>query len=297
MPASVEKRGVRAAVLVGLVAGFGASARAGQPAATGYASWSDQRKEAFLREGAIVRTKSAGSGITHSLRATLRQGDVQHDAHIQVIDQAKPVADLPGGIDIDFRDTYRNNVAAYRLDRLLGLGMIPVSVVRSYEGKAAAYTWWVDGVAMTESDRRRKKLNVPDVAVWNQETYVVRVFDQLICNADRNLGNLLIDQDWRIWMIDHTRAFKTFKHLSNPKVLGNHCARGLLEGLRRLDRATLDPSMEGLLTPEQIQGLLARRQRIVAYYDAQIAALGEKVVLYDLPPRVPSAAAPLPAGP
>jgi hypothetical protein len=288
---------VRAGVLVCLAMVFGASARAEEATAPKYASWSDQQREAFLRDGGIVRTKNAGSGITHSLRATLRQGDVEHDAHIQVIDQAKPVADLPGGIDIDFRDTYRNNVAAYRLDRLLGLGMIPVSVVRSYEGKAAAYTWWVDDVAMTESDRRRKNLKVPDVPVWNQETYVVRVFDQLICNADRNLGNLLIDQEWQVWMIDHTRAFKTFKHLSNPKVLGNYCARGLLEGLRRLDRATLDAKMEGLLKPEQIQGLLARRDRIVSYYDAKIAALGEKVVLYDLPQRVPLAAAPLPPGP
>jgi len=38
--------------------------------------------------------------------------------------------------------------------------------------------------------------------------WVVRLFDQLIYNTDRNLGNLLIDKSWRLWMIDHTRAFK-----------------------------------------------------------------------------------------
>jgi len=267
-------------------------ARGDQSTAPKAAASSDGQEEAFLREGAIVRTKNAGSGITHSLRVTLRLGDREHDAHIQIVDQAKAVANLPGGVDTDFRDTYRNNVAAYRLDRLLGLRMIPVSVVRSYERDPAAYTWWVDDVAMTEDHRRRKNVKVKDVGAWNLETYVVRVFDQLICNADRNLGNLLIDKDWRIWMIDHTRAFKVTKQLSNPKVLGNYCDRGLLAGLRKLDRATLDATMEGLLNAEQIEGLLARRDLIVSYYDDKIEALGEKVVLYDRAPRGPAVAQP-----
>ena len=249
------------------------------------AGLTDGQKEAFLLEGAVVRTKSAGSGITGSLRATLRKDGFEHDAHIQVIDQAKQFENLDGGLDVDFRDSYRNDVAAYRLDRLLGLGMVPVTVVRVHEGKTAAFTWWVDDVAMTEMERRRKKAQTPDVPGWNHQTYVVRVFDQLIFNVDRNLGNLLIDREWRIWMIDHTRAFKVFKDIKSPKPLGNYCARGLLAGLRRLDRATLDPAMQGLLNQEQIKALLARRDKIVTYYDAKIEALGEGVVLFDLPSR------------
>ena len=291
-----EVKAMRRGILVCLAGAILAGpARANDEALQKAASLSDDRMEAFLREAAVVRTKGAGSGITHSVRATLRLGDLEHDAHIQIVDEAKAVANLPGGVDTDFRDTYRNNVAAYRLDRRLGLGMIPVSVVRSYEGDTAAFTWWVDDVAMTEDHRRRKNVKVPNVRAWNLETYVVRVFDQLICNADRNLGNLLVDKDWRIWMIDHTRAFKVRKQLSNPKVLGNYCDRGLLAGLRKLDRPTLDATMEGLLNAEQIEGLLARRDLIVSYYDAKITALGEKVVLYDRPPRGPAVAQPLPA--
>ena len=83
----------------------------------------DAEQEAFLAEGTVVRVRSVGAGITGSLRATLRKDGLEHEAHIQSIDQTKPLNAMDGGAaEIDFRDTYRNNVAAYRLDRLLGLG-------------------------------------------------------------------------------------------------------------------------------------------------------------------------------
>jgi hypothetical protein len=254
---------------------------------------SDAEQEAFLLTGEITRTRSAGAGTTGSSKCTLRKDGREHDAHIQEIDQAKPMVNLAGGAEIDFRDSYRNNVAAYRLDRLLGLGMIPVTVVRLQGLKKASFTWWVDDVLMDEKARLEKGMDSPDPPVWNQQMYVVRIFDQLIFNTDRNLGNLLIDKEWRIWMIDHTRAFKIFKELKSPQNLGTHCPRGLLASLRRLDKPTLAEPMKGLLSDSQIRGLLARRDLIVKYYEARLAELGEGTVLYDLPTRV-MAAAPAP---
>jgi hypothetical protein len=285
-------QGISRWVLAGVVVTAHARAEAPPAKVPSALNLTDAQKEAFLLEGTVVRTRSAGAGITGSLRATLRKDGFEHDAHIQVIDEAKQFVTLSEGVEVDFRDSYRNNVAAYRLDRLLGLGMIPVTVVRLHGDKKAAFTWWVDDVAMTEMQRRKKKAQTPDVQGWNYQTYAVRVFDQLIFNSDRNLGNLLIDSEWRIWMIDHTRAFKVFKDIKNPKSLGNYCARSLLAGLRRLDRTTLDPAMQGLLNQEQIKALLARRDQIVTYYDAKIEALGEKVVLHDLPSRVGGAPPP-----
>jgi hypothetical protein len=273
-------------VLSILVAMLTSHARGEEPRAPHAPGLTDQQEEAFLREGEIVRTRSAGGGITGSLRATLRKDGVEHDAHIQAIDEEKQYAELSSGLDVDYRDSYRNNVAAYRLDRLLRLGMVPVTVVRRHETKMAAFTWWVDDVAMTERQHRQKKARSPDLSAWNDQIYAVRVFDQLIFNVDRNLGNLLIDKEWRVWMIDHTRAFKIFKDIKSPKSLGDRCARGLLEGLRRLDRATLDHAMQDLLRADQIKGLLGRRDQIVAYYDGRIQVLGESAVLYELPPRI-----------
>jgi hypothetical protein len=255
--------------------------------APGASATSDAEQEAFLTEAKVVKTRGAGGGgSTGALRATLRLGGLQHDALVQTIDQEKPFFDLPRGREMEFRDSYKNNAAAYRLDRLLGLGMIPVTVVRVHEGKRASFTWWVEDVMMDERARLAKKIAAPAVEAWNRQMWVVRLFDQLIYNTDRNLGNLLIDKDWRLWMIDHTRAFKMFTEPKSPQELATHCARGLLEALRRLDHATLAAATRDLLSEGQVKGLLARRDFIVKYYDERIREAGEAAVLYDLPRRV-----------
>jgi hypothetical protein len=247
----------------------------------------DADRERFLLEAVVVHRRSAPGGITNSVRATLRgAGGLEHDAHIQKIDEQKMAIPVGPTLELDFRDSYRNNVAAYRLDRLIGLQMVPVTVVRREGTLPTSFTWWVDDVLMDEKARYRKKIKVPDVDAWNLQMWVLRAFDQLIYNFDRNLGNLLIDNDWRIWMIDHTRAFKHFKQIKAPKDLGPRVAREMLAGMRRLDRPTLRETMKDLLNGPQIDALLARRDWIVGHYDAKIAKLGEAAVLYDLPSRV-----------
>jgi len=247
---------------------------------------SDADRERFLKEGEIVRVRSSAKGITGTTRATLRLDGFSHDASIQTIDQAKVTNPLQSGVEIDFRDSYKNNVAAYRLDRLMGLNMVPVTVVRTFESKKASFTWWIDDVIMDEQERRAKKPPIPDIDAWNREMLVVRMFDQLIYNFDRNLTNLLIDKEWRIWMIDHSRAFKVFGEVKNEKELGGRCSRDVLAALRRLEDAQVRGEMKDLLSPDQVKGLLKRRDQIVKYFDKTVAQKGEALALYDRPVRV-----------
>jgi hypothetical protein len=259
------------------------TAEDGPESPTRAAPLSDSEKEHFLLEGRIVRNRSAPGGTTLSRRVTLSLDGFEHDAQIQTIDVAKQVFQLRSGPEFDFRDSYKNNIAAYRLDRLLGLGMVPVTVLRHYETKPAAYTWWVDDVLMDVEEQSTKKVPPPDPERWNCQIYAMRTFDQLIYNTDRNAGNLLIDKDWWVWMIDHTRAFKVFKDLENKKGLGSGCGRRFLAALKRLDAPTLESSMEDVLTSGQIKGLLGRRDKIVAYYEERIKKQGKEEVLCDLP--------------
>jgi len=248
----------------------------------------DAEREQFLLKAEVVKQKGAPGGITGSYRATLRLGDFQHDAHIQPHDEYKAQLQLGSGLELDFRDTWRNNVAAYRIDRMLGLGMIPATVVRKDErsNKPASYTWWVDDVLMVERERYEKKTPAPNPTEWNRQIFVVRLFDQLIYNFDRNLGNLVIDKDWRIWMIDHTRAFKVFKELREEKNLSATCEADLLARLRTLEKPALREATQDLLTEGQVDGLLGRRDTIVRIYEQRIAAKGEAGVLYHLPSRL-----------
>jgi hypothetical protein len=172
-------------------------------------------------------------------------------------------------------------MAAYELDKLLELNMVPVSVERKVGGQMAAVTWWVDDVVGTELDRKKKKMEPPDLKSWNQQMYVCRVFDQLIYNTDRNLGNLLITKDWKIWMIDHTRAFRRMKDLQNAKNLVQ-CDRRLLGKLRELNKDNLNQKLGRYLTNMEIDAILGRRDKIVKFFDEQVARKGEAAVLFDL---------------
>jgi hypothetical protein len=224
---------------------------------------SDAQIEQFLRSAKIVRTKDAGKGVTGSIRATLSDGTLTHDAQIQTIDDRRTMFDAPGAVEFNFQDSWKFNVAAYRLDRLIGLGMVPVTVSRMWKSSPAAFTWWIDDVAMDEGKRLKDKIQPPDTRRWNEQMQLVRVFDQLIYNVDRNGGNLLIGKTWRVWAIDHTRAFRTDHNLKAAANI-TRCDRQVLAKLKGLTRESLHQAIGEFVSKDQIDGLLARRDKIVA---------------------------------
>jgi len=222
----------------------------------------DAEIEQFLKTAKIVKTRGTSKGITGSLRATLSDGTRTHDAQIQMIDERKTQFESAGGTEFNFRDSWEYNVAAYRLDRMIGLNLVPVSVARRFETKQAAFTWWIDDVMMDEGKRLTDKIQPARPQEWNEYLQLVRVFDQLIYNVDRNVGNLLITKDWRVWAIDHTRAFRTQTTLKTP---GNvtRCDRQVLEKMKGLTREALKKELGEYLTDFEIAGVLARRDLIV----------------------------------
>jgi hypothetical protein len=241
-------------------------------------SLSDERKEEFLRQGQILSMRRIKTGITGSQRATLQFGDFSHDAHIQTIDVFKPEYKTAFGTELNFRDTYKFNIAAYRLDRLINLKMVPVSVERKVKGSTASVTWWVDDVQMMERERYQKKIQAPSPADWMDQMHNVRVFYELVYNADINLGNQLITDDWRLWMVDFTRAFRMSPKLRSPDNLGRIDQR-VYNGLRSLTREKVERELGSFLRRLEIDGLLARKDRILEFFDAAIAEKGEARVI------------------
>jgi plasmid stabilization system protein ParE len=131
-----------------------------------------------------------------------------------------------------------------------------------------------------ELDRHKKKLQPPDPDKWNKQIYAIRVFHQLIYDTDPNMTNILITKDWRVWMIDFTRAFRWMRELENPRSL-EMCDRTLLANLRKLSKESLTARLSRWLGPNEIEGVAARAAKIVELFDRKIAEKGEAKVLYD----------------
>lgn len=239
------------------------------------------QQETFLRTAKIVSAKASKKGVTGTVRVTMTDGKITHDASVQRINDREAVYQTPDGkTELNFKDTYVFNIAGWRLAKMLGLeDMVPPSVERPYEGTTGSFTWWIDDVLMDEAERMSKKISPPDRDHWDKEIHVLHVYDQLMYNTDSNATNLLIDKQWRIWMIDHSRAFRTMKTLLDPKMLDN-CDRNLLAKMKTLDAASLQKEMKNYLDKAEIQGLLARRDLIVKTFEAK----GDSV-LYDRPSR------------
>jgi hypothetical protein len=234
----------------------------------------------FLQTAEVIKSKSSPKGVTHPSRLTLSNGAITHDASFQTIDEHKPQMKLESGAtEIDFVDSYKYNIAAYRLAELLGLDdMLPVYVEREWQGKTGSLSWWLP-VKMDEAERFEKKLEPPDPDKWNKQMYRVRVFDELVYDTDPNLTNVLIGEDWTVWRIDFSRAFRKSKDLRAPKNLVK-CDRQLLEKLKELKADELVEKTKRYLTKGEVNGVMARRDKIVATFQTLISERGETEVLY-----------------
>ncbi len=241
---------------------------------------SPEATEEFLRTADLSEFRDVGEGITGTLRAVASDGRFTHDVHVQTVDIRAPVLAVGDRVERNFRDSYTYNIAAYRLAVLLGLDNVPMSVQRSVRSEPAAVTWWVDDVAMTERERTARRTYGPNPAYTVQQFYAMYVFDELIQNRDRNQGNILWTSDWKMWLIDHTRAFRPQVEIGEPARL-TRIGRRLLENLRRLTRETLEAATDDYLTGSQRSRVLERRDLLVRHFDERIARLGESAVLFD----------------
>ena len=239
----------------------------------------DQIK-AFLQNAKVIKEKGTNKGVTHPWRFTLTDGTITHDASFQAIDEHTPAKKFDSGkLEFGFVDSYKYNIAAYQLSELLGVDdMVPVYVERRWRGNTGSISWWLP-VKMDEAERAEKKILAPDTDKWNKQMFRVRVFDELVYDSDANLTNVLIDEDWRIWRVDFSRAFRTSKDLHDPKNLVK-CDRQLFERLKSLTTEAVAEKTKHYLNKAEVSALMARRDKIVTTFQTLIAEKGEQEILY-----------------
>jgi hypothetical protein len=228
------------------------------------AAESDEQVETFLLEAEVISMRALLSGISAPSRVVLRLGEVERNAIFKSVNVSP--ADVKRSRDArrGFTDSYRYEIAAYRLDRLLGLDMVPVTVFRNVAGTPGSLQIWIEE-NIDEESRQAREGDSGDPEVIDPQLERMRFFDYLVANEDRNEWNLLYTpEDWKLYLIDHSRAFRTGAR--RPKARDLAALRGdpaLRESLRALDRPSLGEALEGLLDEERLAALLERRARLL----------------------------------
>lgn len=240
---------------------------------------SDEDVLLFLSEADVLVTEELTGGTNRPLKMKLRRGDVEANAIFRVVDIRSKRAKLDGKLVTDFHDSYIFECAAYEFSRLLGIDNVPPCVKRKYLGKSGTLQLWVEG-AVTEKRRRELSQEVPHVRGWLREKQTMRIFDALISNFDRNQGNMITDQDGKLWFIDHTRSFRKSSSIERiDKIVW--CSRDLWRNLHLIDKEMLARKLSLYLSRLQINSILKRRDKLVEFLQSRITSIGEESVLYD----------------
>jgi hypothetical protein len=220
----------------------------------------DAQLESLLRAAEVVEVEEVGSGRTHPQRLSLTHQNQSYRAIFKTVDTAANPESASG----NGGDRYQNEVAAYRIDRLLGLGMVPPTVLRRINGTPGSVQMWVEN-AVSEQYRHLEDLSPPDMTAYQQQLNRMQLLDLLILNVDRDDTNVLVTtNNWKLHLIDHSRAFG-LNHEPLPLVgTSLDIDDELAARLQALDARTLRHTLGTLLSRAQIEALLERRDQLLA---------------------------------
>jgi hypothetical protein len=245
--------------------GLHAQVAIGAPAAVGAKTWIGQtdRIEQGLKSAEIARLEDIGTGVTRPRRAYLKpEGLIDSFAW-------KP---LKPGISRGYFESYKSEIAAYELDKLLGLNMVPPVVEREMNGEMGAAVMWVAPTTSVKQMGGR----LPAGRVPGHEVRRMMLFDNLIGNPDRNAGNILVDDARNIILIDHSRAFVAKKNLQT-KV--ERVDEKLWAAIQALTPEALRGTLGPLVGDEAVNALLERRTRIQTEVDKLLAKKSRALVI------------------
>lgn len=240
--------------------------------------WANRAElEHFLRKAKITHREKVGEGVTHPDKVTLELDGVVRYAVYK-------------NVDLDY-DSWRNEVAAYELDKLLGLGMVPPTVPRSIHGRRGCLQLWVAGTTMNKYQG-----SFPDIDSWREQVSVMWLFDDLIANIDRHLNNAIVSPDYQLMLIDNSKTFryeKTLLNDLNATGTGTHARfwgvpydanrasyatrypRVLIDRLRSLSEKEIKNAIKRYVFGQNKDLVLDRREMILSRIDSMGAGVLE----------------------
>ncbi|MBN1271032.1 MAG: hypothetical protein JXB26_02075 [Candidatus Aminicenantes bacterium] len=237
--------------------------------------------EVFLKNAEIILFKEIGEGVTKPYKLTLRKNGEEMEGCWK----------NPYGIQKGHLEGWQYEIAAYRMDKLLNLNMIPPTVEREFQGKRGSLQFWVD-TALSELDRMENNINIPRYKLphWNKMKYLTRAFDCLIANEDRTQQNMRYTEDWRTLLIDHSRSFRSKRKYRKQLMYGKNglkaiqlfriLPRSFVQKVEELTFENIRSAVGSTLSDEEIEALLERKELLLKEIQEMIKDKGKAKVLY-----------------
>jgi hypothetical protein len=246
------------------------------PAATDSRIWIGRYAEFedFLRTATFERYKTTEVGVLAPRHGYFAPGGLAAGASVK---------NVPPGKKDGFWESYKSEIAAYKLDRLLQLDMVPPTIERRIDGQMMSVQLWVENSRMLK-EVNAQNLKAPDPARWNFQLHRAYLFDDLVANIDENEGNLLFDPQWNFIKVDHSRAFTDTR--TAPFEVGkrlNQIDRLFFDRIKALDKASVKREIGDLLEGGAFNALFARRDLLVKAFEKLAMQKGAGQVFVDAP--------------
>ena len=207
----------------------------------------EQRFEQFLKSAEVERLEPIGIGVTSPDWMYLTPGGLVERGVWK---------NLPPGIYRGFHESYKAEIAAYELDKVLGLQMVPPKVEKRVEGDLGMASMEVTPAETISAMGGFPSPPTTQRAWWTVQLIRAKMFDNLIYNLDPNEGNWMVDPAWNVILIDHSRAFTRGTEMQHPLT---QVDRDLWDRMKALDEAALTAALGEWLDGGEIRSILERR--------------------------------------
>jgi len=227
--------------------------------------------ETFLKQARIQSVeKGQIPGRTNAWNITLSDGKTVRRAVFKHVDFLRPTL-LP--------DSYRYELAAYEMDKILALNRIPPVVEREIEGVNGSLQLRLEHCIPLD-ELQRTVAKPPDVRAFENQLEELNVFENLVYCVRKEEDDVLVQKDgWKVYRVDFSEAFSTARNLIPGQEI-SRCSKKLYRSLQGLNEEAVSERLQRFLNLEEIEALFERRAKIVNTIALLIQKKGRAAVLF-----------------
>jgi len=226
--------------------------------------------EKFLRESMPQVVVPGSAGRTDPWKVRLEANGITRWAQFKYINRPRPDP-IP--------DSFNYEIAAYELDKYLGLDLVPPAVRKMIKETFGSLQIFVEK-AIREADLKRDNLMLGDPEVFEWQMADLKVFENLVYDKCGNDKDTLIQKETgKVYRVDFSEAFPP-ENRTIPGCEILRCSRRLYQRLLEWDQETVTVFLSTYLNEEEIRALHARRDAIIRMIQEQIESRGESAVLF-----------------